>query len=66
MDGHVDLSSNAADQVLISGWNNTTRRFQFATIASNKFIIYERDSSSATQTHALNFVIQQILGIIFQ
>jgi hypothetical protein len=52
----ANLSSNAADQVLVGSWNATTRRFQFATTASNRFIIYERDSSSATQTHALNFV----------
>ena len=51
----VNLSSNATDQVLISSWNNTTRRFQLVTTSSNRFIIYERNSSNTTQTHTLNY-----------
>lgn len=51
----VNLSSNAADQVLISSWNNTTRRFQLVTTSSNRFLIYERNSSNTTQSHTLNY-----------
>ena len=45
-----NLSSNAADQVIIGKWYSTIRSWQVATTSSNRIIIYERGGAT-TYSH---------------
>ena len=45
-----NLSSNAADQVIIGKWYSSIRSWQVATTSSNRIVIYERGGAT-TQSH---------------